>query len=140
MKRLLAVFCMVFLMCICQCNWHPNKHQSPLLGEYRLTGDDNSGRLAFTGSIALTSLEQNHLKGRCAIVWETTAPDGLLDQNSLCEALVEGTAVSFDLAPMMDDAGVLLEGQFDGTRITGIWKIDGFATSPPLGRFEAVKN
>jgi hypothetical protein len=134
-----AVLVITLVMCVCQCSRNTTKPQSPLLGRYTLTAHDNSGQVAFTGSISVTSLDQNHLKGQCAIVREKTAPNGLLDQNSLCEALVEGTAVSFDLAPMMDDAGILLDGQFNEGRISGIWRIDGFATSPPMGKFEAVK-
>jgi len=47
--------------------------------------------------------------------------------------------VSMDLAPSLDDAGLLLDGQFHDGRITGTWRIDGFATSEPLGKFEAAK-
>ena len=44
-----------------------------------------------------------------------------------------------DLAPLMDDAGLLLEGEITESGISGAWKLDGFVTSETLGRFEAVK-
>ena len=85
------------------------------------------------------SLEQNLVKGRCTTKWEKNAREGALDQDSICEGLIEGKVISIDSAPYMDDAGLLLDGQFNDGRITGTWRIDGFVTSPPLGKFEAVK-
>ena len=110
-----------------------------MLGEYELVAHDNSGQLAFTGTIKVQSVDQNHLKGRCLIKREKSAPNGVLDNNTGCEALVDGKKVSFDLAPLTDDAGILLEGDFNGTQISGIWKLDGFVTSEPLGKFQAVQ-
>jgi hypothetical protein len=110
-----------------------------MLGRYELVGHNSSGQLIFTGAISLMSLEQNHLKGQCTIVREKDAPQGLFDQNGGCEGLVDGKKVNLDLAPSLDDAGLLLEGEFDEGRITGVWKLDGFVTGNPLGKFEAVK-
>ena len=110
-----------------------------MLGRYELVAHDNAGRQVFTGTISFTSLEQKHLKGQCTVVREKNAPEGLLDEYGGCEGLIDGKRVSIDSAPSLDDAGLLLEGQFDDDRITGIWRIDGFATSEPLGKFEAVK-
>lgn len=140
MKKVIpAVLCILLLMGLCQCTRHPNKPQSTLLGRYTLTAHDNSGRLAFTGSISLTSVEQNLLKGQCSIVREPTAPAGLLNQTPRCEALMDGKAVTVDLAPNLSDGGLILEGQFEDGRITGIWRLEGFVGTPPLGKFEAVK-
>jgi hypothetical protein len=72
-------------------------------------------------------------------VWEKTAPEGVLDERGNCEGLMDGKMVSIDSAPSLDDAGLLLEGEFNTGQITGIWRIDGFATSEPLGKFEATK-
>lgn len=137
MKTIRLILGLVLLTALCQCS-HPNSHSSTL-GDYDLSAHDNSGRLVFTGSIRLASLEQNHLKGQCTIVRDKNAPEGILDNNGPCEALLEGRMVSFDLAPSMDDAGILLEGELNDGRISGVWKVDGFATSEVLGRFEAVK-
>jgi len=79
------------------------------------------------------------LKGQCVIVRQNNAPEGVVEKNGGCEGLMDGKKVSMDLAPALDDAGLLLEGQFDEGRISGTWLLDGFATSTPLGRFEAVK-
>ena len=67
------------------------------------------------------------------------APAGLLDQDANCEALRNGKKLSMDFAPSLDDAGLLLEGEFDGGLISGYWMLDGFVTSEPLGRFVAVR-
>jgi hypothetical protein len=139
MNLVLAVWWLVFVIGFAQCNRSPSNPQSRILGQYGLSTHDNSGRLVFTGKISLTSLEQNHLKGQCTIAWEKNAPEGLLDENGGCEGLIDGKMVSIDSVPSLDDAGLLLDGQFDDVRITGTWRIDGFATSEPLGKFEAVK-
>jgi hypothetical protein len=111
-----------------------------LFGQYGLRGYDETGKLAFTGTISLMSLEQDHLKGQCTIARETSAPEGLFEQKGGCEGRVDGKKVSMDLAPSLDDAGLLLEGELGGDgRITGVWRLDGFVTSEPLGKFEAVK-
>jgi hypothetical protein len=82
---------------------------------------------------------QNNLKGQCTIVRQKDAPVGLFDKNGVCGGSLDGNHLSFDFAPSLDDAGLLLEGQLEHGRMTGVWKLDGFVTSPPLGRFEAVK-
>jgi hypothetical protein len=138
MRTVLAILSLMLLLGLCQCNRNRNAGSS-LLGEYELVGHDNSGQLVFTGTIKVWSLEQNHLKGRCLINRQNNAPEGLLDNNAGCEALVDGKKVSFDLAPLMDDAGLLLDGELNDSGISGIWKLDGFVTSGPLGKFEAVK-
>lgn len=130
---------LTLVMGFAQCNRCPGSRQSPILGLYEVAAHDSSGRLIFTGTISLSSLEQNLVKGRCTIKWEKNAPDNFLDEDGDCEGLIEGKDISIDSAPAMDDAGLLLEGQFNDDRITGIWKVESFATSPPLGKFEAVK-
>ena len=125
-------------MGVSQCNKYAYKAE-PILGRYQLAGYDNSGQLVFTGTISLVSLEQDHLKGRCKIVRRQEAPVALLDQDTACEGLMNGKDLSMDLAPFLDDAGLLLDGQFDGGRINGYWRLDGFVTSEPLGKFVAVK-
>ena len=128
-----------FLSALCQCDRSLQKSQSPILGYYDLTAHDNSGQRVFTGTIQLATLEQNHLKGQCTIVGVKNAPPVVLDENGPCEALLEGRKIDFDLAPFMDDAGLLLEGELADGRISGVWKQDGFFTSEALGRFQAVK-
>jgi hypothetical protein len=138
MKTVLFVS-LIFLMGISQCHKNTGKTENSILGQYDLAGYDNSGLLVFTGTISLVSLEQNHLKGQCKIVRRQEAPAGLLDQDANCEALTNGKKLSMDFAPSLDDAGLLLEGEFDGGLINGYWMLDGFVTSEPLGRFVAVR-
>ena len=52
---------------------------------------------------------------------------------------MEGKKMDLDCAPRLDDGGLLMEGEFDGVSVRGIWRLDGFVTSAPLGKFEAVK-
>jgi hypothetical protein len=130
---------LILVMGFAQCNRCPGSRQSAMLGLYEVAGQDTSGRLVFAGTISLLSVEQNHLKGRCAIKWEKDAPDGVFDEDGNCEGLIEGKVISIDSAPSIDDVGLLLDGEFNDGRIAGTWRIDGFATSPPLGKFEAVK-
>lgn len=139
MKLIPGLTLLILVMGFAQCNRCSGSRQDPMLGLYEVAGHDAAGRLIFTGAISLSSLEQNHLKGRCIIKWEHNAPDGVFDEDGGCEGLIEGKVVSIDSAPSMDDAGLLLDGQFNDGRIAGTWRIDGFATSPPLGNFEAVK-
>jgi len=84
-------------------------------------------------------MEHTILKGRCTITREKDAQEGLVDQTPLCEASVEGKKVTIDLAPSMDDGGLLFEGEFDGAQITGVWMFDSYAGSQPQGKFVAVK-
>ncbi len=139
MKLLLSGSCLILLLGFVQCTRRSTNPQSPLLGQYELRGYDDTGKLVFTGRISLSSLEQDHLKGQCTIAREKDAPKGLFEKNGGCEGLVDGMKVSMDLAPSLDDAGLLLEGEWDDGRITGVWRLDGFVTSEPLGKFEAVK-
>ncbi|HYV84217.1 MAG TPA: hypothetical protein VE931_11910 [Pyrinomonadaceae bacterium] len=139
MKKVFLLSSLLLLSAISQCDNHSNKTSNPILGRYELTGRDNSGQLTFTGIILFVSLEQNYLKGQCKIKREQGAPGGLYEKDGNCEALMDGKKIDLDSAPQLDDAGLLLEGEFDGVAINGIWKLDGFVTSGPLGKFEAVK-
>ena len=118
---------------------HRDEGQNSILGRYELAGHDNAGRLVFTGTISLISLKQNLVEGQCTIVTHEPAPEGLFEKNGICEGLMDGNKLSMDMAPYLDDAGLLLEGQFDKARISGMWMLDGFVTSEPLGKFDAVK-
>jgi hypothetical protein len=122
------------------CSRHPAVPPSPILGRYELTGYDNSGQLIFTGVISFESLEQNYLKAKCVITRNQNAPEGLYDKNGGCEGEIDGKKLDLDLAPAMDDGGILFEGEFDGSgRIQGVCLFDSFAGTTSFGRFEAVK-
>jgi hypothetical protein len=139
MKTVFLVSSLLMLVAISQCDNHSTKTSNSILGRYELTGRDNSGQLAFTGTISFVLLEQNHLKGQCKIIREQNAPEGLYEKDGNCKALMDGKKIDLDSAPLLDDAGLLLEGEFDGLAVRGIWRLDGFVTSEPLGKFEAVK-
>jgi len=139
MRKTILFLLLPLLVAIAQCDNHSNKTSNSILGRYELAGRDNSGQLAFTGTISFMSLEQNHLKGQCKIIREQNAPEGLYEKDGNCEALMDGKKIDLDSAPLLDDAGLLLEGEFDGVAVRGIWRLDGFVTSEPLGKFEAVK-
>lgn len=136
MKIIVRILPVLLLLVGCQ---RQPKNSHPLIGQYQLVAHDHDGRLMFTGSMDLVSIEQSYLEGRCTVVREKDAPQGLFDQKGNCAALIDGKKVEFDFAPGLDDAGLLLEGEFEAGRMSGIWRLDGFATSEPLGRFEAIK-
>lgn len=139
MKVLLLVSCLLLMFGFARCNKGPNESQNPWLGDYALKGYDESGNLVFTGTISLLSIEQNDVKGQCRVTRESNAPEGIYDKQGECGGLLQGKKVDLDLAPFMDDAGLLLQGELNDTQISGIWRLDGFVTSDPLGKFEAVK-
>lgn len=139
MLKLFIIATLALSLVLGSCNRKPAAPQDPRLGGYVLSGYDNSGQFIFTGTISLRSLEQNFVKGECTISTNENAPEGLLDDRGPCEGLIEGNRIEMDFAPMLDDGGVLLEGEFDGGRFRGVWKLDGFFTSELLGKFEAVK-
>ena len=85
-------------------------------------------------------MEQNRLAGRCTIVREKDAPENVSDQNTRCEAVLKGKTIDFDLAPSLMDGGLRFEAQLEGGRLTGVWMLDGFVGSGPLGRIQAVKS
>lgn len=139
MRKTILCLALPMLIALSQCDRYSNKNRNPILGRYELEGRDNTGQLAFSGTISFDSIEQNHLKGPCKIIRQPNAPNGLFEKNGNCEALIDGKKVSLDSAPSLDDAGLLLEGEFDGKAIRGIWKLDAFATSTSLGTFSAVR-
>lgn len=138
MKSILAISLLILLMGFAHCNRYPNP-QRAMLGRYELVGYDNAGKLIFTGAISLTSLEQNELKGHCKVVEATETLEGAVDKDGPCEGSIIANKVTLDLAPFLDDGGLVLEGQIADARITGIWMFKTFAGSKPQGKFEAVK-
>lgn len=134
-----ALMSLPLLVAFSQCDNYGNKNRNPVLGTFELQGRDNTGQLAFAGTISFDSLELNHLKGPCKIIRQQNASERLFETDGNCEALMEGKKISVDSAPSLDDAGLLLEGEFDGKAIRGVWKLDGFVTSQSLGTFDALK-
>ena len=139
MKAGLCILGLIALLGFTQCNRQPGNTFTALLGKYELVGHDDAGRLIFTGTILLTSLEQNNLKGQCKVVKATEAFEGAIAKDGPCEGSVAGKKVTLDLAPQLADGGLIFEGQLDDGRITGVWMFDTFGGSKPLGKFEAVK-
>ena len=88
MKPILAPILLVILLGHSGCISRPNG--SPLLGEYQMVAVDHSGRRVFTGSISLTSQEQNLAKGQCKIIKEKDAGEAILDQDARCQAFMGG--------------------------------------------------
>ena len=140
MKVLLSVSSLILLLGFGQCI-RPSSPQNPLLGGYVLSGYDSSGRHIFNAAISFVSLEQNQLKGQCTIARKKDAPEGIFDQNyGDCDGSVDGEKVTIDLAPAVDDGGLILEIQFNGGEITGVWMFDTFAGSKPQGKIVGAKS
>lgn len=139
MKIPLAVFSLLVLLLSAQCSRQPAAPQNPLLGRYALSGYDDSGQLIFTGEISFESIEQNNVKGQYKLVKKKNAPEALYDNNAAFEGSIDGKKLSLDLAPFMDDGGMLVEGEIDGGRITGDFLFDSIVGARRFARFEAVK-
>ena len=145
MKSPLAGLVLILVMGSGGCSPHnvspqnPATPRNPLLGSYVVAGYDNSGRLIFTGEIALLSVEQNRVKGQCTIKKEKDAPQALYDKSSDCEGLLDGKKLDLDLTPELYDAGVRFKGEITDGRIKGEALFDSYGPSLPFGRFEAVK-
>lgn len=138
MKTLLAVLSLIFLIGIGNCNRQVNPASS-ILGYYELVGRDHSGQRAFTGTISLTSIEEQHINGQCEIVREKDADPGVLDQTPRCQAFLEGKKITIDFAPFLDDGGLIFEGEIGDDRISGLWMFKSIAGTQPQGKFDAVK-
>ncbi|HEY3579962.1 MAG TPA: hypothetical protein VGK82_05440 [Pyrinomonadaceae bacterium] len=138
MKILVAFLSLILLTNVASCN-RGNDQASSILGEYELVGLDNSGRRAFTGTISLVSLEQNHVNGQCKLVREKDANSAILDQTPRCQALLQGKKITIDFAPSLDDGGLLFEGKIGGDGLSGVWMFKTFAGTQPQGTFEAIK-
>lgn len=138
MKAILAISGLIVLLGLTHCNQVNNSHAA-MLGRYELVGHDDVGRLIFTGTISLTSVDQSDLKGQCKVVKAIEAFEGSVDKDGPCEGTIAGNKVMLDLAPQLADGGLIFEGQFDNDRITGVWMFDTFAGRKPQGKFEAVK-
>jgi hypothetical protein len=67
------------------------------------------------------------------------AAETILDQTPRCQALLDGEKITIDLAPSLDDGGLILEGKLNHGRISGSWMFKSFAGSTPQGKFEAAK-
>lgn len=138
MKTLLALLSLIFLIGVANCNRHANPASS-ILGQYELVGNDNSGQRAFTGTISLTSVEQNLINGQCKIIRERDAAPTILDQTPRCQALLEGKKITIDFAPSLDDGGLIFEGEIGDDRMSGLWMFKSIAGTQPQGKFEAIK-
>ncbi len=140
MRALRIIPGLVLLLVTCQCTHTALKAADPLLGVYQLTAYDQSGQLAFTGQLKLNQRQGKDLSGNCKIVRDPRASQSISDFTAPCEASIEGTKINFDLAPNMDDAGMLLYGEFESSGvISGNWGFDNFAGYRPRGKFVARK-
>lgn len=138
MKTLSLLFSLILLVSMASCNRRASP-ASPMLGEYELVGLDASGQRAFTGTILLTSVEQNHLDGQCKIIREKNAHQAILDQTPRCQAVIQGRKITIDLAPFLDDGGLLLEGEIGQGKISGLWMFKTIAGTQRQGKFDASK-
>lgn len=120
------------------CRHSPN--QTPLVGSYDVQGFDHAGKLIFKGAIKITSFETTKVKGICKITKvDSTFQRSVEKAEGLCEGEVSGNQITLDLAPLLDDGGVVFEGQWNESRITGTWSIESALGATTFGNFEAVK-
>ena len=133
--KLIALSCVIV---ISQCG-HLPKDSGSILGQYDIVAHDNAGRRAFTGTISLTALEQTGASGQCKIVRDSGAAETILDQSPRCQAVMNGENITIDLAPSLDDGGLILEGKRSRGQISGSWRFKSISGGSPQGKFEAAK-
>lgn len=138
MKTLLSLLSLILLIGVANCNRYESPARS-ILGQYEFVAHDNSGQRAFTGTISLTSLDQNHVNGQCKVIREKDAAPSILDQTPICQGLIDGKKVTIDFAPFLDDGGLIFEGEISEDRMSGLWMFKTIAGTQPQGKFEAVK-
>ena len=139
MKVLLGFLALFFLIGVAAC--HRSTSSAPsMLGSYELTGYNNSGQRVFTGTISLMSIDEKYINGQCSIIRERDAPPTILDQKPRCQALLEEKKITIDLAPYLDDGGMILNGEIGADRISGHWMFKSFAGTQPQGKFEALSD
>jgi hypothetical protein len=136
--KIMVVLLLVILVGIGYCGH--SRNQKPLVGNYDLQGRDYSGKLIFNGAIRITSFENMELNGTCKVVELDHRFEGAVNKNNgPCEGKVSGDEITLDLAPDLDDGGLVFEGHWNESRITGTWMIESVLGGERLGTFEAVK-
>ena len=116
-----------------------SREQRPLVGNYDLQGHDYSGKLIFKGAISLTSFENTELNGTCKVVKVENTFEGAVNKDGPCEGKVSGDKITLNLAPGLSDGGLVFEGHWNESRISGSWRIESMLGGKTLGTFEAVK-
>lgn len=135
--RMIVLSSLVLLLAFGPCSRSP-EHR-PLVGKYDLQGHDYAGQLIFKGSISLTDLNSDQVKGHCQVVKVAEAFRGAVDKDGPCEGQISGNKITLDLAPKLSDGGLVFEGQWTDARIEGTWTIESFAGGKTFGTFEALK-
>ena len=111
--------------------------RSSLEGTYDLQARDDAGNLVFEGTISLTSVSGEEVRGDCKVV-KVTESFGFSKDPGRCEGTRSGDKIFLDLAPGVDDAGVDLEGVWRDGHIEGTWRVRSFAGAT-LGKFKALR-
>lgn len=136
MKPLIAlVLPLLLTLGWCRCS----RNQNPLVGEYKIQGHDFAGKRIFNGTISVKTFANDEVKAVCYVVKVADDFEGTVNNNGPCEGETSDDKISLDLAPSMDDGGVLFEGNWSEGHISGTWSIDSFAGAKTFGTFDAVR-
>lgn len=109
------------------------------LGDYSYTGYDRNGKKIVEGSISITSLEKDSIRGewRLEQVGQAEHIGPQVGAGALTGTVAE-SSVYINLNPNMADNNVNLVGQIDKGRYSGKWSYNGYAGSMNYGTFEAT--
>jgi hypothetical protein len=137
MKTLVNVLIVAMLSAFGFCGVAPRP--APL-DKYDIQGYDFSGNLIFKGAIELIVLERGEVNGQCRLQKVSTTFKGAVDKkDGPCRGSVSGEDIVLDLAPDLDDAGVVFKGRWNEHYIEGTWQVDSFAGDKTFGTFKATR-
>ena len=113
-----------------------------ILGEYNYYVYDSGGSKIAEGTLSITSLENNQLKGQWnlkAVGNTKTKNIELLLGKSQFEGMLKGGKISITSNPGMNDNNVFLNGEFHENELKGTWNCSTFAGPISKGKFEAKR-
>ncbi|HKS10562.1 MAG TPA: hypothetical protein VJS13_13520 [Pyrinomonadaceae bacterium] len=111
--------------------------RNPLVGKYTVEGRNFDGKRIFGGTLSIDTFENGEVKGLCKLV--DVDPSLGFGKDGPWIGEVNGDEIVLDLAPLMDDGGVILEGHWREGRLSGTVRVDSFVGARDVGTFEATR-
>jgi hypothetical protein len=110
------------------------------IADYQYTGYDKNRTKIVEGSLSVTSVESDRIKGKWQL-HKVGNPENIGPQigSGDFEGQIAQDKVTINLNPNMADNNVNLRGKFDGKSFSGTWSFDGFAPRINQGSFEAKR-
>lgn len=139
-KAMVSLSCLIVLIGFSRCNHPAANHENSILGQYELVGFDSNGNKIVEGTISLQSVNNAFVEGRCRLKKLADGESRFYDKDGLCQGEFDGKNLELDLAPTLDDGGIVMRGTVEKGVFKGQWIFKGFFDSDPYGSFEARKS